>query len=75
VSLEDEIVQGVFGRSALRLGGLAERAGKPLPGWLGALLLGFAQRSAEREHGRTRRQLLRIDDHLSDLLAFTGRPE
>jgi hypothetical protein len=22
-----------------------------------------------------RRELLRVDDHLSDLLAFTGRPE
>jgi len=30
---------------------------------------------AEWENARTRRQLLRVDDHLSDLLAFTGRPE
>jgi uncharacterized protein YjiS (DUF1127 family) len=35
----------------------------------------LAQRIAERQHARTRRELLRIDDHLSDLLAFTGRPE
>jgi preprotein translocase subunit SecA len=75
VSLEDEIVQGVFGRHAPHLGGLIGRGGNPLLGGLGRLLLGFAQRSAEREHARTRRQLLRVDDHLSDLLAFTGRPE
>jgi hypothetical protein len=25
--------------------------------------------------GRAQRELLRIDDHLSDLLAFTGRPQ
>lgn len=52
-----------------------QRDGKPLPGWLARLLVGTAQRTAERHHARTRRELLRIDDHLSDLLAFTGRPE
>ena len=75
VSLEDEIVQGVFGRHALRLGKLFERPGEPLPGWVARLLVGTAQHTAERHHARTRRELLRIDDHLSDLLAFTGRPE
>jgi len=75
VSLEDEIVQGVFGPYAARLGRLLERGGRPLPGWLARLVVGAAQRAAERHHARTRRDLLRIDDHLSDLLAFTGRPE
>jgi uncharacterized protein YjiS (DUF1127 family) len=46
-----------------------------LPETLAGLLVGLAQRIAEWHHARTRRTLLRIDDHLSDLLAFTGRPE
>jgi preprotein translocase subunit SecA len=75
VSLEDEIVQSVFGRYAVRLCALVERVAAGVPGWLGRLLVGAAQRTAEGHHARTRRDLLRIDDHLSDLLAFTGRPE
>jgi hypothetical protein len=35
----------------------------------------FAQRAAERHHGSIRRELLRVDDQLSDMLAFTGRSE
>jgi preprotein translocase subunit SecA len=75
VSLEDEIVQDFFKGYALRLGRLLQRRGRPLPHWLGALCAGLAQRGAERHHGRTRRELLRSDDQLSDLLAFTGRSE
>jgi preprotein translocase subunit SecA len=75
VSLEDELVHEVFGRHAARLAGLAQRLAPRATGWLGRLLVGLAQRVAERHHARTRRELLRVDDHLSDLLAFTGRPE
>jgi preprotein translocase subunit SecA len=75
VALEDEIVHGFFGGHAARLGKLIRRKDKLVPGWLGALLVSVAQRTAERQHARTRRDLLRVDDHLSDLLAFTGRPE
>jgi preprotein translocase subunit SecA len=67
VSLEDEIVQESFGAYAARLGRRVPRAGR--------LLVATAQRVAERHNARTRRELLRIDDQLSDLLAFTGRPE
>ena len=67
VSLEDEIVRELFGTYAARLGRRFPRAGRPL--------VAAAQRMAERHNARTRRELLRIDDHLSDMLAFTGRPE
>jgi preprotein translocase subunit SecA len=67
VSLEDEIVQEVFGQYAVRLGKRLPRASR--------LLVAAAQHMAERHNARTRRELLRVDDHLSDLLAFTGRPE
>jgi len=75
VSLEDEIVSEFFKGRALRLGKWLQRRGKPLPHWLGALLSVIAQRGAERHHSRVRRELLRTDDQLSDLLAFTGRSE
>lgn len=75
VSLEDEIVQEIFKGHALRLGKLFWRSGNPLPSWLGGMVVSVAQRVAERHHARTRGQLLRMDDQLSDLLAFTGRPE
>jgi preprotein translocase subunit SecA len=75
VSLEDEIVHEHFGAFAARVGKLASRNGGRLPRRVGSLLVDVAQRTAERRHARTRRELLRIDDHLSDLLAFTGRPE
>jgi preprotein translocase subunit SecA len=75
VSLEDEIVKEVFGDLATRLGSLLQRRDRPIPAWLGGLVVSLAQRTAERHNTRTRRDLLRIDDHLSDLLAFTGRPE
>jgi preprotein translocase subunit SecA len=74
VALEDEIVQQNFGGLAKLMARLAGD-GRALPGRLGAALVAFAQRTAERHHARVRRELLRVDDHLSDLLAFTGRPE
>ena len=73
--LEDEIVNELFAGHAARLVQRLWRKDKLVPRWLGALLFGLAQRTAERHHARTRRELLRVDDHLSDLLAFTGRPE
>ncbi|MGH8765128.1 MAG: prepilin peptidase [Burkholderiales bacterium] len=75
VSLEDEIVHEFTKGQAVRLGRLFQRFGRPLPQALGAFLASFAQGGAERHHGRIRRELLRVDDQLSDLLAFTGRGE
>jgi preprotein translocase subunit SecA len=75
VSLEDEIVRLIFKGHARALArGLAQADGA-LPNWFGARLVGLAQRAAERHHARTRGKLLRADDQLNDLLAFTGRPE
>jgi preprotein translocase subunit SecA len=74
VSLEDEIVQEHLG-FAVRIAKRYARPGQPLPAWLGELLVGWAQRAAESHHSRARRELLRVDEQLSDLLAFTGRGE
>ncbi len=75
VCLEDEILQQLFGGRAAKLGRWLCGQRDPAPGWLGASLVSAAQHSAELHHGRIRRELLRVDDHLSDMLAFTGRPE
>jgi hypothetical protein len=42
---------------------------------LGKLLLYRAQRKAERLHGRMRHDLLKMDEQVSDSLAFSGRSE
>ena len=75
VSLEDEIVHEFFKGHALRLRSLFPQRGRPLPAWIGPPLVSIAQRAAERHHGRARRELLRVDEQLSDMLAFAGRSE
>ncbi len=75
VSLEDEIFQTIFKGDASWLRRFFSESGKPLPKWIGELLVDFAQWTAERHNGRIRRELLRVDEQLSDMLAFTGRGE
>ena len=75
VSLEDEVVHGILGNAGVRLAGRIWNRPGPIPPRLGSAIVGFAQRAAEGHHAGIRRQLLRADDQLSDLLAFTGRPE
>jgi len=43
--------------------------------WLGRVLFGRAQRGAQRLHARMRHNLLRMDEQLSESLAFSGRSE
>ncbi len=50
-------------------------AGLPIAGIPARILLRVAQGSAERRHGKVRRRLLRLDEQLGRLLAFSGRPE
>lgn len=75
VSLEDEVVQNIFGAQIARLSRRIWRGQRAVPIWFGATLVGIAQRIAERRYARVRRGLLRIDDQQSDLLAFTGSAE
>jgi preprotein translocase subunit SecA len=43
--------------------------------WLGRVLFGRAQRGAQRVHARMRHNLLKMDEQLSESLAFSGRSE
>ena len=75
VSLEDELARD-FWPEALRRAAIrcAHRDGR-LPRWLGRVMVALAQQAAEYNHGRMRRDLLRLDDNLGDMLAFSGRGE
>jgi len=75
VSLEDELLHGHFKKHAGWLRRLFPKINTPLPDWLGGSIVSIAQRSAERHHARIRHDLLRVDEQLSDMLAFTGRSE
>jgi preprotein translocase subunit SecA len=75
VSIQDELPKlhshGVW----KLLSRAAANPGQSFPSALRTLNLRVAQRSAERLHRRMRRDLLKIDEHLSSTLAFSGRPE
>lgn len=72
ISLEDDFINDLFGKTLIRFfSGKKE----PLPNWLGVVIVYLAQASAEHYHSRLRRNLLKQDDNLNDLLAFSGRGE
>jgi preprotein translocase subunit SecA len=75
VSLEDELLlthlSGPLGRLGARLAG----PGRGPRGWLGALLFRLAQVAAQRRYFRMRRDLMKLDEHLQDALAFAGKGE
>jgi len=73
VSLDDELIM-VHVWKPLRW--LAEVTSSTFFGkWLGRVLFGRAQRSAQRLHARMRHNLLKMDEQLSESLAFSGRSE
>ncbi len=76
VSLEDELIRAYISRALGKVAALNVRKGDGFRArWIGKVLFGRAQRTAERLHARMRRDLLRIDEQLSDSLAFTGKLE
>ena len=76
VSLEDELVTDYFGKRFLAgVARAADRQSGRVPGWLAKPLLNWGQLAAEMHHGAIRRDLLKLDDNLGDMLAFSGRAE
>ncbi|MFN0040005.1 MAG: preprotein translocase subunit SecA [Burkholderiales bacterium] len=70
LAAEDDLIKSYLPFVEKRLktrGQLPERAAM--------LLFRYAQERAERENSRARRDLLDMDDHLGNLLAFAGRGE
>jgi preprotein translocase subunit SecA len=74
VSLDDELF---VAHAALLLGWLRARVTSDglLPGALGISLRRFAQRAAERQNSRIRRQTVEMDKQVERSLAFAGRGE
>ena len=53
-----------------------ERVAEPvLPSAIGEAIVSAPQRGAEKRHARIRREVLRMDQRLGDLLAFSGPGE
>jgi preprotein translocase subunit SecA len=75
VSLEDELVTLHCPKKVIELLTWACSPERPVPRCLGSLVFWFAQFTAEWRHSRTRRDLLKVDEHLANLLAFSGRLE
>jgi preprotein translocase subunit SecA len=76
VSLEDELVTVYGGKLLRRLAALLLRGhDRSVVAGGAKLLFPKAQGSAERLHARMRRSLLKMDEHLGDALAFSGRQE
>jgi preprotein translocase subunit SecA len=76
ISLEDELITS-YGNKASRLfavGLLNKTNASGAPRRVG-LLFGRAQRRAERLQARMRRDLLKMNEQLGDLMAFSGRLE
>ncbi|MBH0209673.1 MAG: preprotein translocase subunit SecA, partial [Nitrospira sp.] len=71
-SLEDELLMASHGTVVRWLARLLLTSGKPLEGWLAAVLVRRTQLSAERLHARVRRELLQHEDQLESTLAFSG---
>jgi len=75
LSLEDDLVTDYVGGALLRLLSRWVKRDQPLPRWLGVPIIKMAQSAAERHHSKVRRDLLKLDDNQSDMLAFSGRAE
>ena len=70
ISLDDELLSS-HAHTARRLATVFIRPDGSVPRRLARLVVRRAQRAAERRHARARRDLVRMDDHLDTVLAFS----
>lgn len=76
LSLEDELISVYTGKMTIWLAKILLNRGKgPVSRWFAKQLFRKAQRSAEYHHARMRHDLLKMDEQLSQSLAFSGRQE
>lgn len=75
MSLEDELVSVYAGGFWRWFAATTGRKFGPLSTLIGSFVVRRAQRAAERQHSRMRRDLLKMDEHLETALAFAGRSE
>jgi preprotein translocase subunit SecA len=75
VSLEDELLRAYLAGTRGRVWRALLSRGAVRRLRLGRLLFHLAQRHAEAQHLRMRRDLLRLDEQVEDVLAFSGAGE
>lgn len=76
ISLEDDLVTVYLNKMIQWLAKPAFRKqGTVMSKWAGNLVFHMAQRSADKLHSRTRKNLLKMDDQVGQSLAFSGRSE
>jgi preprotein translocase subunit SecA len=75
VSIEDELPALHYPRALRWLLARLLAAERVLPGAIGVAVVAAPQRAAEMRHARIRREVLRTDQRLGDLLAFSGPTE
>ena len=75
LSLDDELFGELSGKWLEMFLDRVAKPDQPAPGALVKLLVAVAQTSAEKRHSRLRKDLLKLDDNLGDMLAFSGRGE
>jgi preprotein translocase subunit SecA len=75
LSLEDPALQQFYSTAMLRLLKWFCSGSKPIPDFIGRLILRFPQMIKERRQWQMRAQVMNYDKHLARLLAFTGKFE
>lgn len=69
LSLQDALLKKYFPQTLTKLTRILSRLGRVMPG---LLMVRIAQRLAERQHAKLRRDLLRVDEKLKETMAFSG---
>lgn len=76
ISFDDDLITSHAGKIAAWIGILFAKRPRSFPArWIAKIIFTRAQLSSEHTHARMRRDLLRMDEHLDQLLAFTGHRE
>jgi preprotein translocase subunit SecA len=75
LSLDDELFEDFFGQWPQRLLGRFARTDTHIAPWITTQFVAAAQRAAESRQRKLRRDLLKLDENLGDMLAFSGRGE
>ena len=76
LSMEDALLKQLGKRTLAGITAAAiQRRSGPLARWAGVLFIRFSQRRVERAHSQIRQALLKLDQQVGNLLAFSGRPE
>lgn len=76
VAVGDEVFERYCPNWALRLARRLVVPGKPyIAGWMASLVIMLTHRVAERRGTAMRKQLLNLDEHLDNVLAFSGQSE